>query len=197
MKGHKVYWRIIFAVNFFMFGLYGCENEEEGKSFLEGMPQVLGSISVQVPLEWIVESPSSSIRIAQYRLPRQGQDLDDALMAVFYFGAGQGGSVEANLERWSNQFLQSDGESSREKAKVERKIVSGMGLTLVDLKGTFRPSVMSSRTLPKTAKPGYRMLGGILDSPRGFYFFKLIGPEQTVEHWKESFNWFLGSVKSD
>ena len=37
----------------------------------------------------------------------------DAECGVYFFGSGQGGSVEANLDRWIGQFLQADGKPSK------------------------------------------------------------------------------------
>src|SRR6187549_732359 len=57
---------------------------------------------------WVSETPATSSRKAQYRLPHASGDSEDAALVVYYFG-GQGGSVQANLERWAAQFEQPDG----------------------------------------------------------------------------------------
>ncbi len=188
--------RFAIAVCFCLSVLFGCGGEEVGGGPGEGTPQNLGAISVRVPPGWVVESPSSSMRKAQYRLPQQGGDHEDASLVVFYFGAGQGGSIEANLERWFGQFKQPDGSASREKARVERKTVSGMEVTVADVSGTYASSAMGPRMPAGDPKPNHRMLAGIVETPRGSYFFKLTGPEQTVAHWKGSFDRFVESVRS-
>ena len=38
--------------------------------------------------------------------------------AVYFFGSGQGGSVDANVDRWVGQFVQADGKPSRSAAKI-------------------------------------------------------------------------------
>src|SRR5258705_6661060 len=80
-----------------------------------------GPIKAKVPSEWTEQTPSSSMRKAQYVLPKVAGDGEDGELAVFYFGMGQGGSVEANIERWIGQIAQPDGSSSKEKAKTKKK----------------------------------------------------------------------------
>ncbi len=170
-------------------GLTGCEGEEEGQA------QDLGAISVRIPEGWTVEPPSSRMRKAQYVLPGQGADTEAASLVVFYFGPGQGGSVEANLKRWYRQFKQPDGRSSSEAARVSRKTVSGMPVTIADVSGTYAPAAMGPMMPAGEPKPNHRMLAAIVESPQGPYFFKLTGPEETVGHWVGAFDQFIESVR--
>ena len=64
----------------------------------DGQPrlEVLG-YSGPVPASWQREQPSSSMRLAQFRLPGE----PEAHLVVYFFGAGQGGTVEMNVARWS------------------------------------------------------------------------------------------------
>jgi hypothetical protein len=41
------------------------------------------------------------------------------------------------------------------------------------------------------------MLGGVIDTPVGPWFVKLIGPEKTVERWEKSFYEFMKSFRAD
>ncbi len=174
---------------FCLAGLIGCEEEKEGRV------QDLGAISVRIPEGWTIEPPSSRMRKAQYVLPRQGQDPEDASLVVFHFGPGQGGSVEANLKRWYGQFRQPDGRPSGEVARVTRKTVSGMRVTAADVSGTYAPAAMGPMVPAGEPKPNFRMLAAIVESPQGPYFFKLTGPEGTVGHWKGAFDRFIESVR--
>ena len=65
--------------------------------------------------------------------------------------------------------------------------------TVVDLSGTylFSPTPMSPE---KTSKPGYRMLGAIVEGPGGSLFFKLTGPEGTVAANVAGFDAMLSSI---
>ncbi len=56
------------------------------------------------------KQPSSSMRLAQAQAPgSQGP----AQLAVFYFGAGGGGGVESNLDRWIGQMELGGGQPER------------------------------------------------------------------------------------
>ena len=61
-----------------------------------------GGIKWSVPRAWS-DQPGSSMRVATYKVPGpKGAEAGE--VAVFFFGSGQGGSVDANVERWSRQF---------------------------------------------------------------------------------------------
>src|SRR6266404_2072893 len=94
-----------------------------------------GDLRFKTPGGWLSETPSSSMRVAQYRLPAAEGDSEAASLVVYYFGPGQGGSVEANLDRWISQILQADGSSSKSKARTETMTVNGMKTTLLDVSG--------------------------------------------------------------
>jgi hypothetical protein len=156
----------------------------------------LGAVTLAADPAWQSVTPSSSMRKAQFALPRVADDAEDAELAVFYFGAGQGGSVEANLRRWYGQFTQPDSSSSAEKAKTANEVVDGMNLTVVDVSGTYVGSMMPGMPEEQN-KPNFRMLGAVLETPQGAYFFKLVGPEKTVAHWANSFSEFVKSAKKN
>jgi hypothetical protein len=150
-----------------------------------------GPIKAKVPAEWTEQTPSSSMRKAQYALPKVAGDGEDGELAVFYFGLGQGGSVEANIERWIGQISQSDGSSSKDKAKTSKKDIGGMPVTLVDVSGTYSAGMMSNAP----PRQGYRMLAAVAETTEGPWFFKLTGPENTVAKWSGSFDQFINSFK--
>ena len=142
---------------------------------------------------WIEEQPSA-MRKAQYRLLKLNDDPEDVTVAIFYFGADQGGSVDANLERWYGQFIQSDGRPTKETAKILKNNVHGLQQTTVDVSGTYLES-MRPMGGPTTRKPKFRMLAGIVETPNGPWFVKMTGPTNSVDHWKESFETFMKSIK--
>lgn len=146
------------------------------------------SLKFTVPAGWIEEERTSSMRVAQYRLPKSATDSEDASLVLYYFGQGQGGSTAANIERWVGQMKQAEGSS----AKQETLEVNGLKVTTVDVAGTY-----VAETAPGSGtfnnKPGYRLRGAVVETPNGSYFLKLVGPEKTVTQWNES---FLSYVKS-
>ena len=150
------------------------------------------SLKFTVPPGWIEEERTSSMRVAQYRLPKAEGDAENGSVVLYYFGQGQGGSTVSNIERWVSQMKQADGGSSKAVAREERFEVNGLKVTTVDVGGTYvAETTPGSGTFEN--KPGYRLLAAVVETPNGSYFVKLLGPEKTVARWNES---FLGYVKS-
>ena len=154
--------------------------------------KVTGALTWNAPEGWIQETPSSRMRKAQYRLPRAEGDPEDASVAIFHFPGG--GSVDANLRRWYGQFVQPDGKSSEEVAKVSKSTINNLNQTVVDLSGTylFKPTPMAPTS---TEKPGFRMLAAVIETSSGPWFVKAVGPEKTMAQWEDSFYEFMKSFK--
>lgn len=144
-----------------------------------------------VPAGWVEEQRTSSMRVAQYKLPKAMGDADDASLVLYYFGENQGGSTAANIERWISQMQQPDGSGGKD-AKQEQLEANGLKITAVDVSGTY-----VAETAPGSGsflnKPGYRMRAAVVETPKGNYFVKLVGPEKTVAQWNESFLSYLKS----
>src|SRR2546426_11507824 len=60
------------------------------------------------PAGWKTEGPRP-MRAATYTVAATARDTGSAECVVYFFGSGQGGSVEANLERWKGQVVGVDG----------------------------------------------------------------------------------------
>jgi hypothetical protein len=153
-----------------------------------------GGVEWSAPSVWKPE-PDRPMRAATYKVPATKGDSEDAELAVFFFGPGQGGNVQDNLKRWIGQFTQPDGKPSESAAKThDKKVGQGLKATFIELGGTY--TGMGGPMAPvKTEKPGYRLLGAIVEAPQGNVFFKLTGPAKTVEASKKTFEAMLSSVK--
>ena len=151
-----------------------------------------GGLTATPPSGWEQLTPSSSMRLAEFSLPGKPVGSGDATLAIFYFGRGQGGSVEQNIDRWYSQFEQPDGGFTKQASRRWRDTVYGMPVTMVDIAGRFTAGMGAGSNGPA---PGYRMLGAIVESDKGPYFFKLIGPDATVSHWSQSFTAFVSSIR--
>ena len=114
----------------------------------------------------------------------------EATLGIFFFGPGQGGSVEANIERWFGQFSQEDDQPAQGRRWTRQ--VGDIEITGVDVSGTFSAGMGMGDTTPQA---GYRMLGAIAVHRSGTVFFKMTGPAQTVEQWAASFDEFIGSLQ--
>jgi len=136
------------------------------------------------------------MRVSQYQLPAAEGDIEAASLVVYYFGSGQGGSVDANLERWIGQMQAPDGRPAREKAKTETTTVNGMKVSLLDVSGTYAGGDMGGGGGGAAqTKPNFRMRAGVIETPKGAYFIKLVGPEKTVSHWDQAFQEFVKSAE--
>jgi hypothetical protein len=140
----------------------------------------LGSLRLTVPDTWSSQPLSNAMRRAQFIIPAAAGDTEGAELVVFHFGQQGAGSVDANLERWYGQFQQSDGRPSREVAKVEKLAVLGAEATLVDVSGRYVAAMTPGAAAGGSDKPGFRMLGAIVEADDGAYYFKLVGPAATV-----------------
>lgn len=150
--------------------------------------QALGPLSAVAPKGWVAQQPSSSMRVAQYGLPGSA---GEATLGIFFFGPGQGGSVEANIERWHGQFSEEDGQPAQGRRWTRQ--VGDIEITGVDISGTFSGGMGMGNAEPQ---PGYRMIGAIAVHRLGTVFFKMTGPAQTVEQWAASFDEFLSTLQA-
>lgn len=153
-----------------------------------------GELKYKVPAGWVNEKPSSSMRVAQYKLPKVEGDGEDAALVLYFFGSGQGGGVSDNVDRWVNQMEQPDGHPSKDKAKIETLTVSGLKVTTVDISGTYTAQ-MSPGSDTRHNDSNQRLLAAVVETPKGNYFAKLIGPEKTVSHWNQSFGEYVKSFE--
>jgi hypothetical protein len=155
---------------------------------------VAGELHYKAPDGWVKEATSSAMRVAQYKLPKAEGDSDDASLVVYFFGATQGGAIQANIDRWISQMQQPDGSSSKDKAKTETTTVNGLKLTTVDVAGTYTAE-MAPGTGNQRNDANYRMRAAVIETPKGNYFLKLVGPAKTMGHWEQSVTDFVKSFE--
>ena len=127
-------------------------------------------------------------------IPKAKGDAEDAELIVYYFGAGGGGSAEANVNRWISQVQQPDGSSSIAKARHADRTINGLKVTTVDVAGTYTAE-MSPGAAEHYNKPGYRLCAAIVDTPQGAYYVKMTGPANTVGAAQPDYERFLTSLK--
>lgn len=146
----------------------GCRAGEPGPA---GTPLQLKGLSVEVPAAWTVVPPVSQMRLAQAVIEGPGGPAE---VAVFHFGAGQGGGIDANVQRWLGQIAPRPG------TEPQRKVfeANGLRITWVDAEGTLQPGQMGVG--PATAEPDSRLLGAVIEGPGGPWFFKATGPDATL-----------------
>ena len=146
-----------------------------------------GGVTWTAPAAWKADAPRQ-MRAATYIVAPAKGDTDSGECAVFFFGTGQGGSVDDNVERWVKQF-----DGGKAPAKKKEKL-GGFDVTTVELAGTYQQS-MGGPMGPKTPKPGFKLLGAIVEGPQGNVFFKFTGPAKTVDAARADFMKMLKELK--
>ncbi|MHB8901079.1 MAG: hypothetical protein ACYC6Y_20210 [Thermoguttaceae bacterium] len=152
------------------------------EGMMPGMPPAQPQLAVTPPQGWVTVEPASSMIQAEFSLPKAEGDEADGRVTVM----SAGGTVDANVARWRGQF------EDLEEKPLEEIDVSGTKATLVDLAGTFNEQ--RGMMGPSTKRPGYRMLGAIVQRPDGLMFVKAYGPKNTMAANADRFREFVKSV---
>ena len=118
------------------------------------------------PATWKKERPASTMRKAQF-------SVGETEIVFFYFGGGQGGGTQANVDRWLGQFQNPTGQSS----SSEEVGADKTKVTTVTAKGTYMSGPPFGKKVPKS---GYALRGAIVELSDGPVFIKMTGPEKEV-----------------
>jgi hypothetical protein len=168
---------------------------DAGASGLPPVPAGAGvgetALAWNSPAGWVSETPSSSMRRAQYKVPGAAGDGE---CVVFYFGPGQGGDPKSNAERWADQFSSADGSPAAGSMKTSEIEVGGLKVFMVEVAGTYNGG-MTMTAAPATPKPGYRLLGAVAPGPDANWYFKFTGPDATVNAQRAAFESMVKSLK--
>lgn len=137
----------------------------------------VGAFTFARPDDWKWIIPASTMRKAQ--LEASGTNQEKAEITFFHFGPGQGGGVQANIDRWFGQFQ--GGPTSKNEVTEGRTRIF-----YVRASGTFQGGMPGGPTTPFT---NYALLGAILtDEESGDVFVKMTGPAAVVESASVLFN---------
>ncbi len=140
----------------------------------------------ELPDGWQRVTPSSAMRLVQASIPG---DAGAGELAVFHFGAGQGGAVDANLARWIAQMELAPGVTPRRETFES----NGMHITWIDVAGTLKAGQMGMG--PGTAQPNSRLLGAVIEGKGGPWFLKATGPDATLSAQRDGFLAMLRSAR--
>ncbi len=153
---------------------------------LTGKPVTIAEITYTPAIQW-KDLGASDMKAASYTYGPLENDKEPSQMNVYYFGQGQGGTIEANVERWIKQMSMPGGGDPAKAAIRYTMDVNGMHTHVLTLYGTFNESMggpMSGKTTPRE---NYRLIGVIVQAPEGNVFFKLTGPDYTAKIMVEAF----------
>lgn len=137
-------------------------------------------LAVELPEAWVEETPANTMRQAQARIPGGAGDGE---FALFHFGPGGGGGVEANIQRWLGQIEPAPG------GEPERETFEVAGLTVHTVvgQGTLTASPMTMQGADPEPQPDQMLLGAVVEGPGGPWFLKATGPAATLEPFRDEF----------
>jgi hypothetical protein len=131
------------------------------------------------PASWAWTKPSMQFRTLQYTVPGEGDSTKAAELIVSVFVAGDGGPLDANIERWRGQFRNNN---EPVEAKRSSKEVGPLKIEFVELAGDYM-----AMGAPAPKKDSLQ-LAAIVQAEGRNVFFRLVGPKETVEANREVFN---------
>jgi hypothetical protein len=162
------------------------------KDDTKGTVVELDGLRSRTPASWKEEAPSNQMRLAQFKLPKV-DGSGDAQLVIF---KGISGSAQANIDRWKGQFEPPAGKSLKDVARVKEMKVGNAQVAYLDVHGTYLDKFPPFDPNAKVIKrPKYRMLAVQFDAKSAPYHIKLVGPADTVEHYKKGFDEWLENFK--
>lgn len=141
-----------------------------------------------VPAGWVPRTPTSNVRLAEYAVSGAPNAAE---VVVYFFGKGQGGTVDANLARWKSQFSTSDGSPVPE--VVKRDSSGAFPITFAEYRGTYARGVGAGDAA--NSKSGQMLVAGIAETPRGTLFIQLFGPVAQVSEERDGFVRFVNGLR--
>jgi hypothetical protein len=147
----------------------------------------VGRIDLDLPADWESQTPDSEMRLRQAAIPGPG---GAGQFALFYFGPGGGGGVQANLDRWTAQMQPKAGYKPQS-GKLE---ANGYVITWIEVEGTLLPSTTGMG--PGVAQPDSVLLAAVVEGTGGPWFVKATGPAKTMKGQREAFFAMLKSIRA-
>jgi hypothetical protein len=131
-----------------------------------------GGLRGPKPASWVWTKPSMQFRTLQYAVAGDVDSIKAAELIVSVFVAGDGGPIDANINRWKGQFRKGD---ASPEPKLADKELGPLKVKFVELEGDYLAMGAPA------AKKDFSQIGAIVQAPGRNVFFRLIGPKDTVE----------------
>lgn len=131
-------------------------------------------LAYELPSGWS-ELPTTASRVANFRVA--GEKASECYLTLL---AGDGGGLEANLNRWRSQLSQ-EALSTEQIASLPKSLFFGGQATLLETSGTWK-GMDGSRS-----DPNWGLKGLVLVSQGASAFLKMTGPEKTLSAERDRF----------
>ncbi|CAN5431993.1 hypothetical protein BH23VER1_BH23VER1_03060 [soil metagenome] len=145
----------------------------------------VGGLVFTAAAPWSAKPEPRPMSQASLTYTSTGEGIDPLEADFYYFGAGQGGTAEANVARWKGQF-QGEPQLETEILKFGDKEV-----TLVHITGTYLSGAMFG---PKTPLDKHALLGVIAPGKDAPVFIKMTGTEESVAGAKDALEKLVASA---
>lgn len=153
-----------------------------------------GPFRLSPPAQWKTKlAPiAAGFRKAAYILPGAPEQSADCELVVFLFKGGAG-SVEMNLARWKGQMQKPAGLSDDEHCIFSKQVVDGLPITIAEIRGDYQ----SDPRNPTHVTKGQMMLSAIIETSQGNYFIRTIGPEATMQKYKDAWYKMMLTIQAE
>ena len=143
-----------------------------------------------VPSGWTRVAEPRPMRLATYRVPRAPGDAADPELTI----TRAGGTLEANIQRWKAQFSRAPGATT---GLRRQQTVNGIVVTILELRGTYlgRSSTDEPAGPSEPPKADYAMVVVVAHVAGAPYFFKLVGPQRSVDAARADLDVLVGSFR--
>lgn len=153
-------------------------------------------LTYEVPGTWtkLGESQTGAKR-AGYKVPKTGADSEDAELTVLFFGTGSQGDPDKSFKEWLDAF-----DAGATTSRKSFDAPAGKVDTL-EVAGTYKvslgPPVGPKKKSPmQMVKDKWRLYGAVVKTKdRGNWFFKLVGPDETVLAARSALDATLAAAK--
>lgn len=179
---------------------FGCSSSTEEPSVRTDSSATLTvkTIDYTVPPTWRkTEGTNDEVRRAGFAAPKVGDDKEDAEVLVLFYGTGSEGDRDRVWDPWFKQF---DGDAKRDATRENLK-AGDNDVETFEFLGSYKlfmgPRKPGQKTSPvQMVKEHFRMVGVVLHTKdRGNWFFRLVGPDATVQAAKSDFLAMVQSAK--
>ena len=138
-----------------------------------------GKAQWTAPPAWTSETPASSMRVAQWKLPAPAGKEGEC--AMFHFSGG--GDVDSNIKRWIAQFERPgappDGSGAPPDGDRALLTVNGVKVTMARTQGTYKTQGVTMQG-PVVRKENYALFAAIFEAPGDPYFLKCVGSTEVI-----------------
>jgi hypothetical protein len=163
-------------------------NRGEDRITLKPGYEKIGNLQARKVDSWSRETPSSSMRVAQYKLDYV---RGNGQLVVF---SGIGGSPDENIQRWYKQFKSESSLPIAETSSNWEIVASQLEIKFVYFEGTFMKSDMRMNSVTEELKD-YALLAAIISGANEPYYFKMTGPSSLIKSQKSLFESFIQSIQ--